>query len=557
MAVDSSAIPESLLESELFGDRRGAFTGALQGKSGIIESANAGTLFLDEVSNLSLQVQAKLLRFIQERSYRRVGEVRERTVDVRMVSATNRALRRLVDEGEFLEDLYYRLSVITIEIPSLKERRENIPPLVYHFIRKFNAASSYRVEDVRRDAMDILVDHPWPGSVRQLENAIEWAVILRKAGLIQPADLPEEVAAARHELDPSGRSLEELERPTSQPVYPFCNRGVLLWGEVIDGRVTCNLGAHTGAGIDVDASRCDIDDHKDAILRLFAQPFRESAGALGGLSVVGQGTYGSGSVPTNRFELAGLESADYESSVWRWRTEQTIGSALGDSDRVTAEIGSRRRLAAELLYAHGPLAASLEWLDVSYADVVLYHDYWTGSRRLMHDQLSTCDGGVRSISAWLSVMLTGEGKKVDDSGWTQPDPERPFVPGEGGSGAWELRARLSTTETDEQLFATQRIYGYTAEQLPEGSMAVGEGGSVSSSDLQGATIVHEATLGVGWSVNRNLRFQLDATTLWAPDFAEGVDGIVSGGNSNLADVQRKNAVVEREHSLGLRCIFRV
>ncbi len=211
VAVDCSAIPEGLLESELFGHRRGSFTGATHDAVGIVERAHTGTLFLDEVGNLSVPVQAKLLRFVQERRFRRVGESDERSVDVRLVSATNRNLSGLIAEGTFRDDLFYRLSVFTLTIPALADRREDIPPLVYHFIRTFNARGGYQVEGVRQDALNLLGDHPWPGNVRQLENAIERAVILRKAGLIQPGDLPETVAgaaAAGH----SARSLEEVER---------------------------------------------------------------------------------------------------------------------------------------------------------------------------------------------------------------------------------------------------------------------------------------------------------------------------------------------------------
>ncbi|MCU0304865.1 MAG: sigma-54 dependent transcriptional regulator [Thermoanaerobaculales bacterium] len=208
--VDCGAIPEGLLESELFGHRRGSFTGAVADKPGIVEEADGGTLFLDEVGNLPASMQAKLLRFLQERRFRRVGETVERSVDVRLVSATNRDLRALVDDGSFRGDLYYRLAVISLEIPPLKDRREDIPPLVYHFIRQFNADGGYSVEGVRQDALDLLVDHGWPGNVRQLENVVERAVILRKAGLVQPSDLPPELAAAP--LSGSGRSLEELER---------------------------------------------------------------------------------------------------------------------------------------------------------------------------------------------------------------------------------------------------------------------------------------------------------------------------------------------------------
>jgi DNA-binding NtrC family response regulator len=208
--VDCGAIPEGLLESELFGHRRGSFTGAVADKPGIVEEADGGTLFLDEVGNLSAPMQAKLLRFLQERRFRRVGETFERSVDVRLVSATNRDLRSLVDDGSFRGDLDYRLAVISLEIPPLKDRREDIPPLVYHFIRQFNVNGGYSVEGVRQDALDLLVDHDWPGNVRQLENVVERAVILRKAGLVQPSDLPPELAAAP--ATGSGRSLEELER---------------------------------------------------------------------------------------------------------------------------------------------------------------------------------------------------------------------------------------------------------------------------------------------------------------------------------------------------------
>jgi len=208
--VDCSAIPESLMESELFGHRRGSFTGAVSDRAGIIENADRGTLFLDEVGNLPLAIQAKLLRFLQERRFRRVGEVEERSVEVRVISATNQDLAALVGRGTFRQDLYYRLSVIPLRLPDLRDRRDDIPPLVYHFIRRFNVG--YQVEGVRPDALDLLTDYDWPGNVRQLENAVERAVILRRAGLIQPRDLPEEVVDRPGGAAPAGRSLEELER---------------------------------------------------------------------------------------------------------------------------------------------------------------------------------------------------------------------------------------------------------------------------------------------------------------------------------------------------------
>jgi DNA-binding NtrC family response regulator len=209
--LDCSAIPEALMESEIFGHRRGAFTGAVDDRPGIIQQADRGTLFFDEVGNLALPVQSKLLRFLQERRFRRVGEVEERSVDVRVISATNQDLTALATRGLFRHDLYYRLSVIPLRLPDLADRREDIAPLVYHFVRKFNVG--YQVEGVRADALDLLVDHAWPGNVRQLENAIERAVILRRAGLIQPRDLPEDILRAEGGAPPSGgRSLDELEK---------------------------------------------------------------------------------------------------------------------------------------------------------------------------------------------------------------------------------------------------------------------------------------------------------------------------------------------------------
>jgi len=208
--VDCGAIPEGLLESELFGHRRGAFTGAVADRAGIVETADSGTLFLDEVGNLPASMQAKLLRFLNDRRFRRVGEASERSVDVRVVSASNRDPAELTAEGRFRDDLYYRLAVFSLHIPSLAERREDIPPLVYHFIRRFNAEGGYSVEGVRQDALDLVSDASWPGNVRQLENVTERAVILRKAGLIQPVDLPSELQAAAG-AGP-GRTLEDLER---------------------------------------------------------------------------------------------------------------------------------------------------------------------------------------------------------------------------------------------------------------------------------------------------------------------------------------------------------
>ncbi len=219
--MDCGAIPEGLLESEFFGHCRGAFTGAITDRPGLVEAADGGTLFLDEVGNLPTAMQAKLLRFLNDRHFRRVGETRERSVDLRLVSASNRDLAELVGEGGFRDDLYYRLAVFSVHIPSLAERREDIPPLVYHFIRRFNGECGYSVEGIRQDALDRLVDAPWPGNVRQLENVTERAVILRKAGLVQPGDLPPELLTSGS-ADP-GRSLDDLERQHILQLFEECD----------------------------------------------------------------------------------------------------------------------------------------------------------------------------------------------------------------------------------------------------------------------------------------------------------------------------------------------
>ncbi|MBI5498799.1 MAG: sigma-54-dependent Fis family transcriptional regulator [Deltaproteobacteria bacterium] len=218
--VDVNAIPETLIESELFGHRRGSFTGAIADKQGLIELAEGGTLFLDEVGDLSPAVQGKLLRFLQERRFRRVGEVDERVLNVRLISATNKDLRALVAGGKFREDLFYRLSVIPLVVPDLRDRREDIAPLVYHFIRKHNA--EYHVDGVRPDALDALVGYSWPGNVRQLENVVERAVILRKAGLIQLRDLPEEVLTEKGRQPAGAVSLEEMESRYIQQLMREC-----------------------------------------------------------------------------------------------------------------------------------------------------------------------------------------------------------------------------------------------------------------------------------------------------------------------------------------------
>lgn len=184
--VNCAALPESLIESELFGHEKGAFTGALKTRRGKFEQAHGGTLLLDEIGEMPLAAQSKLLRVLQEREVVRVGADDEIKVDVRVVCTTNRDLRKEVEAGRFREDLFYRLSVVPVHIPPLRERREDIPGLVRHFLDKINADNGYSVDGMEDAAMDLLSRYPWPGNIRQLENAMERAMVFCKAGYLTP-----------------------------------------------------------------------------------------------------------------------------------------------------------------------------------------------------------------------------------------------------------------------------------------------------------------------------------------------------------------------------------
>jgi DNA-binding NtrC family response regulator len=191
--VHTSAIPADLLESTLFGHVKGAFTGAVNARKGLIEAAHNGTLFLDEVGTISLETQTKLLRVIQEREIRRVGSVEAKAVDTRLVAATNTDLWQEVQAGNFREDLYYRLNVITIEMPPLRERSDDIPLLATHFLRIYSEENQREVEGFSSAAMDALTEYQWPGNVRELENAVERAVVLCRRDTIELDELPQAV----------------------------------------------------------------------------------------------------------------------------------------------------------------------------------------------------------------------------------------------------------------------------------------------------------------------------------------------------------------------------
>jgi two-component system, NtrC family, response regulator AtoC len=184
--VNCAAIPESLLESELFGYVRGAFTGAINNKRGKFALADGGTIFLDEIGTMSPALQAKLLRVLQDREFEPLGAERTQRVDVRVIAATNRDLRQMVAEGKFLEDLFYRLHVIPVRIPPLRERREDITLLVDHFVRKHRKLAGKRIERIEDGVLKTLEEYDWPGNVRELENTIERAVVLATGPLITP-----------------------------------------------------------------------------------------------------------------------------------------------------------------------------------------------------------------------------------------------------------------------------------------------------------------------------------------------------------------------------------
>ena len=216
VAINCAAIPENLIESELFGHVKGAFTGAVKDKEGKFELAAGGTLFLDEIGDLRIDLQAKILRSLQEREVDRVGGSRPISVDVRVIAATNKDIERAVKEGAFREDLYYRLSVITLAMPPLRERRDDVPLLASHFLKKFNKGFEVRMDP---EALSLLTSYGWPGNVRELENMIERASVLRRGDLITREELPDKLKQKTGgveniilNLPDEGISLEDLEK---------------------------------------------------------------------------------------------------------------------------------------------------------------------------------------------------------------------------------------------------------------------------------------------------------------------------------------------------------
>jgi DNA-binding NtrC family response regulator len=214
--VNCAALPETLLESELFGHEKGAFTGAAERRLGRFELADTGTIFLDEIGEIPRSVQVKLLRVLETRAFFRVGGVTPIKVDVRVLAATNRSLREQVSLGEFRDDLYYRLNVLNIYLPPLRERREDIPLLVRRFIRELSKAHDRSFHGITREAMALLVEAPWPGNVRQLRNLIESMVVLAPGSEIRASDIPADILEGAGRLLPMRIGTTARELPSQE-----------------------------------------------------------------------------------------------------------------------------------------------------------------------------------------------------------------------------------------------------------------------------------------------------------------------------------------------------
>jgi phosphate-selective porin len=361
--------------------------------------------------------------------------------------------------------------------------------------------------------------------------------------------------------------VDFLERGAAEPIYPFFDRGAMLWGKLLGERVSYAFGVFAGVGVDIDATKGDIDGQKDLAWRVFLQPFRATpVKLLDGLYLAANGTWGRGSVATRRFDTRGMSAATYESQVWRWRTEQTLGTNGRNTDQIAATVDSRTRLGAELHLLKGPFTLSAEWTQIDYGPVTIYHDFYQGSKRLKHESVLEREGKIQNVSAFLSVFLTGEEKFLDLHGWKQPNPKRPLTFKERGPGALELLARFSATFSDKALFDTAKVAGYATTDFTDpnaklAGAATGEGASVTAAVLEGAPTLYEVTVGANWTMNYHFRLMLNYTYLYAPDFdassGSSKHGIVSGGNSDLYDTTIKNKLVKSEHMLGFRCIIRI
>jgi two-component system response regulator HydG len=237
IAINCGAVPDSLLESELFGHQKGAFTGATHSRKGFLEVVSGGTLFLDEVGEISTKMQIDLLRVLEEKKITRIGNSTPIEVDFRLISATRRDLEKEITAGSFREDFFYRINVITIQIPPLRERKEDIPLLSRHFLEKYSHETTKRVDHIEQDTMAHLIHYNWPGNVRELENAIERAVVLSKSRTLEMADLSflrESAAVHAHPM-----SLREMEKQHIRRVLEECGWNITRAAKLLDiNRVT-------------------------------------------------------------------------------------------------------------------------------------------------------------------------------------------------------------------------------------------------------------------------------------------------------------------------------
>jgi DNA-binding NtrC family response regulator len=262
--INCSAIPETLMESELFGHQKGSFTGAHESRPGLIEDANGGTIFLDEINSISLNMQVKLLRVLQERNVRRVGGRQAIPVDVRFISATNEDLEGMVRAGTFRQDLFYRLNVVPVRIPDLKDRREDIPLLVQHFLQGFAERAGEPLRRFTPEAMRVLMTHNWPGNVRELENAIEYALTMGMTETLGVDDLPDKVTNPDRDIVEEaaldGATLGEMERRYILRVLKKMGGHQIKTAEVlgIDRRTLYRRLRQYG--VEVSRSRDDDDD---------------------------------------------------------------------------------------------------------------------------------------------------------------------------------------------------------------------------------------------------------------------------------------------------------
>ena len=216
--INCSAIPESILEAELFGYEKGAFTGADRAKPGLLDSLNGGTLFLDEIGDMSLRVQVKLLRVLQEKKYRPLGSHHEKSVDVRFVAATNKDLEQEVKDKKFRSDFYYRLNVLPLSLPSLKERQKDIPLLMKHFLEAFNSKNQVKVE-FKKEVLELFSSYSWPGNIRELFNFVERVCLMKGTGFVSEEDVPEEIRTEVNSLKNLDKGLKFSEAGVNSDLY--------------------------------------------------------------------------------------------------------------------------------------------------------------------------------------------------------------------------------------------------------------------------------------------------------------------------------------------------